>query len=118
MGYTVKLAVFPPWKAPIPYETLAPVFDTGPEAAAAGAAALAPITERELASVLQPRSAGAEGGSILAVTVPDCPVHGYLILDENGVEVGNWTTLDVALERADEAKACSSGITDRDPRAG
>ena len=33
MSYTVKLAIFPPWKAPVPYETLGGVFPTAAEAA-------------------------------------------------------------------------------------
>jgi len=43
MSYTVKLAIFPPWKAPVPYETLTEVFATGERAAEAGAKALEPI---------------------------------------------------------------------------
>lgn len=104
MTYTVQLAVFPPWKAPIPYETLAEAFPTQAAAAAAGANALAPVIEREraeLASELQPRSTTAEGRSITSMPVPERPVHGYLIYDGDGVEVGNRTTLDAALERAD-----------------
>ncbi len=39
MAFTVRLAVFPPWKAPIPYEILSEVFSTQAEAATAGARA-------------------------------------------------------------------------------
>lgn len=106
MAYTVKLAVFPPWRAPVPYETLAETFPTQAVAALAGAHALAPLTERELAeraSERQPRSTTIEGRAIAitSVPVPEDSVHGYLIYDRDGVEVGNWTTLDVASERAD-----------------
>ncbi len=103
MAYTVRLAVFPPWKAPIPYEILSEVFSTQAEAATAGARALAPITKRELAALasrLQPRSVAAEGRAITSLPVLEDSVHGYLIYDGDGVEVGNWTTLDVALERS------------------
>ncbi|WP_232631691.1 hypothetical protein [Methylobacterium sp. Leaf118] len=104
MAYTVKLAVFPPWRAPVPYETLAETFPTQAVAALAGAYALAPSTERERAeraSELQPRSTTVEGRAITSVPVPEDSVHGDLIYDRDGVEVGNWTTLDVASERAD-----------------
>ncbi len=103
MSYTVKLATFPPWKAPVPYETLREVFATRAEASAAGAKALAPLTGRELenlASQLQPTSELAGDRCVTSLIVPDRSVHGYLIYDEDGVEVGNWTTLDVAVERA------------------
>lgn len=103
MSYTVKLAVFPPWKAPVPYETLTEVFATAAGAAEAGARALEPITERELtdlASGLAPRSQRRGEGWVTAIEVPEGSVHGYLIHDETGVEVSNWTTPDVALERA------------------
>ena len=105
MSYTVKLAVFPPWKAPVPYETLSEVFASNSEAAEAGAKALGPIIERELSelnSALNPRSLRVDGGSVKAIDVPCTPVHGYMIYDEAGVEVGNWTTLDVAVERVAE----------------
>lgn len=103
MSYTVKLAIFPPWKAPIPYAALAGVFATTTEAAEAGARALAPITERELADLasdLRPRSERAGKTWVTAIEVPEGAVHGYLIYDEAGYEVFNWTTLDVAVERA------------------
>ncbi|KQS75012.1 hypothetical protein ASG32_07910 [Methylobacterium sp. Leaf361] len=103
MSYTVKLAIFPPWKAPIPYETLIGVFATAAEAAGAGAKALEPVTERELAdlaSSITPRSQRVGEGWATAIEVPDWPIHGYLIYDKIGVEVHNWTTLDVAVERA------------------
>ena len=103
MNYTVKLAIFPPWKAPAPYETLTGAFTSIAEAAEAGTKALAPITERELvdlASDLQPRSQRAGERQVTAVAVTEGSVHGYLIFDKAGVEVFNWTTLDVAVERA------------------
>lgn len=103
MSYTVKLAIFPPWKAPDPYETLDEAFTTIAAAAAAGAQALALITERELtdpALDLQPRSQRAGERWVTAVDVPEGAVHGYLIFDEAGVETFNWTTLDVAVARA------------------
>ncbi|PJI55902.1 hypothetical protein CTI14_01145 [Methylobacterium radiotolerans] len=103
MSYTVKLAIFPPWKAPVPYKTLTEVFATAAGAAEAGARALAPITERELAdlaSCLSPRSRCVGEGWVTAIKVPKGSVHGYLIYDETNVEVSNWTTLDVAVERA------------------
>ncbi len=56
MNYTVKLAIFPPWKAPVPCETLAGVFTTIAEAAEAGTKALARITEHELVMENQPTS--------------------------------------------------------------
>lgn len=103
MSYTVKLAVFPPWKAPVPYETLTGVFATAAGAAEAGARALELITERELAdlaSSLTPRSHRVGKGWATAIEVAEGSIHGYLIYDETGVEVSNWTTLDVAVERA------------------
>jgi hypothetical protein len=103
MSYTVKLATFPPWKAPIPYETLVGVFPTAAGAAEAGARALETLTGRELADltpVLSPRSQRAGEGWVTAIEVPEGAVHGYLIYDETGVEVSNWTTLDVAVDRA------------------
>lgn len=105
MSYTVKLGTFPPWKAPVPYETMAETFPTIAEAAKAGAKALHAITERELAelaSVLTPRSQRAGEGIVTAINVPEGAVHGYLVYDETGVEVSNWTTLDAAVERAAE----------------
>ncbi len=103
MNFKVKLAIFPPWKAPLPYETLVEVFASTSDAAEAGARALAPITECELAdlaSSLNPRSQRAGEGWVTAIDVPEGAVHGYLIYDETGVEVFNWTTLDAAVERA------------------
>ncbi|WP_288584709.1 hypothetical protein [uncultured Methylobacterium sp.] len=103
MSYTVKLAIFPPLKAPVPYAALARVFATTTEAAEAGTKALAPITERELADLasgLQPRSEQMGESWVTAIDVPEGAVHGYLIYDEAGYEVFNWTTLDVAVERA------------------
>jgi hypothetical protein len=103
MSYTVRLAIFPPWKAPVTYETLTGVFATAERAAEAGAKALEPITEHELADLasgLKPRSQRVGEGWITGIDVPEGAVHGYLIYDETGVEVFNWTTLDVAVERA------------------
>ncbi len=103
MSYTVKLAIFPPWKAPVPFETLGEVFATTADASKAAASALAPITEREhdgLVSCLQPRSERAGEQWVTAVAVPEVSVRGYVIYDEAGAEVGNWTALDVAVERA------------------
>ena len=105
MSYKVKLAIFPPWKAPVPYETLTGMFATIAEAAEAGAKALAPITESELVDVsssLMPRSQQLGEGWITDIEVPKKSVRGYLIYDEAGAEVSNWTTLDVAIERAAE----------------
>lgn len=51
MSYTVKLAIFPPWKAPVAYKTLDGAFTTT-AAAEAGAKALAVITERELTDLV------------------------------------------------------------------
>ena len=102
MSYTVKLAIFPPWKAPVPYETLTRALATTAEAAEAGARTLEPITERELADLasgLAPRSQRVDERWVTAFKVPEVSVHGYLIYDETGVEVSNWTTLDVAVER-------------------
>lgn len=103
MSYTVKLAFFPPWKAPAPYETLAGAFATTADAIEAGEKALAPVTERELAGFaadLKPQRAREEG--ITAIAVPERAIHGFLIYDEAGIEVFAWTTLDVAVERAAE----------------
>ena len=103
MKYTVKLATFPPWKAPVPYKTIHGAFPTINEAAEAGSSALAPITERELADLapdLQPQTQRVGEGRLTAINVPERAIHGYLIYDEMGVEMSNWTTLDVAVERA------------------
>ena len=103
MRYTVKLAVFPPWKAPVPDETLTEVFATAAGAAEGGTKALERITERELADLvfgLASRSQRVGERWVTVTKVPEGSVHGYLIYDETGVEVSNWTTLDVAVERA------------------
>ncbi|MDF2116845.1 hypothetical protein PY365_14770 [Roseiarcaceae bacterium H3SJ34-1] len=103
MSYTVKLALFPAWKAPSPYETLDEIFATMADASRAAELALAPITDRELAEIapyLHSRLERNGEQPVTAITVPDRSVHGYLIYDEAGVEVSNWTTLDVAVERA------------------
>jgi hypothetical protein len=106
MSYTVKLAIFPLWKAPVPYTELAGTFATTTEAAEAGIDTLASITERELADLVTPlhpraQRAGEQWGAV--IDVPYEAVHGYLIYDEAGVEVFNWTTLDIALDRAAES---------------
>lgn len=93
----------PPWKAPVPYETLAGAFATRGEATKAGATALAPIADSELADLfpyLQSRSQHAGDQCVPEIAVPEKAIHGYLIYDETGTEVFNWTTLDVAVERA------------------
>jgi hypothetical protein len=103
MSFTVKLAMFPPWKAPVPYETVASAYASISDAAEAGAKALAPITERELADLatrLQPKSERSGEAWVTSIDVPEEATHGYLIYDETGVEVSNWTTLDVALAGA------------------
>lgn len=101
MSYTVKLAIFPAWKAPVPLETVG-TFATSEEASAAGQVALMPIVEHELSSLpdLKPASAKVGGDFVTSIDVPEGAVHGYLIYDADGVEIGNCTTLDVALERA------------------
>ncbi|KRE14308.1 hypothetical protein ASE66_13025 [Bosea sp. Root483D1] len=102
MSYAVKLAIFPPWKAPVPSETVG-TFATIDEATAAGGRALMPIAERELialAGQFRPVSAKIGGQSRTSIDVPDQAVHGFLIYDAAGVEVFNWTTLDVAVQRA------------------
>lgn len=101
MSYTVKLAIFPPWKAPISTETVG-TFATIEQASAAGRTALMPIMERELPALgnLNAASAQAGGQSLTRIDVPETPVHGYLIYDAEGTEVGNYTTLDEAVERA------------------
>lgn len=98
MTYSVRLAIFPPWKAPIPYETLNEEFATVEAAFAAAKRILLPTLERELAELtpqLQPRIEQA----VIAVAVPPVEVHGFVIYDSTGGEVGNWTSLDEALER-------------------
>ncbi len=103
MSYTVKLAIFPPWKAPVPYGTLASVFTSTSDAAEAGARALAQATEHELTDRVSGLKANSPCAGEVRLTVIDLPegtVHGYLIYDKTGVEVFNWTTLDVAVERA------------------
>lgn len=103
MSYTVKLAIFPPWKAPVPYETLDGIFTTIEAASGAAEQVLSPITERELAefaSDFRPTSERVGEGRITSIAVPDGAVHGFVIYDEAGVEVFNWTTLDVAVDRA------------------
>ncbi len=105
MNYKVKLATFPPWKAPVPYATLMGSFETTTDAAEAGADALAQVTEREIADLackLKPLSDRNGDRIVAAIDVPDGAIHGYLIYDEAGIEVFNWTTLDVAVERAAE----------------
>jgi hypothetical protein len=102
MSYTVKLAIFPPWKAPVPSETVG-TFATIDEASSAGARALMPIAERELSALkdhFHPASAKVGEQSMTSINVPDQAVHGYVMYDAAGVEVGNWTTLDVAVQRA------------------
>lgn len=99
MSYTVKLATFPPWKAPIPYDTLVGAFATIREAAEAGTSALAPITEEELSALapdLRPRSERVGEGRVTTIDVAERAIHGYLIFNDGGVAVSNWTTLDVA----------------------
>jgi len=78
------------------------MFATAVEAAEAGARALEPIIERELADLafgLAPKSQRVGEGLVIAIEVPKGG-HGYLIYDKTGVEVSNRTTLDVAVERA------------------
>lgn len=101
MSYTVKLAMFPPWKAPVPTEMVG-TFATIEQAAAAGRVVLMPIAERELSALGNLRAASAQvgGQSITHIDVPDTPVHGFVIYDTQGTEVGNYTTLDAAVERA------------------
>jgi len=101
MSFTVKLAIFPPWKAPILSETVG-TFATIEEASAAGQMALMPIAEPDLSSLpdLKPASAKVGGRLVTSINVPEGAVHGYLIYDADGVEIGNCTTPDVAVERA------------------
>ncbi|MBX9911580.1 MAG: hypothetical protein K2Z25_23100 [Beijerinckiaceae bacterium] len=100
MNYTVVLAIFPAWKAPVPLNTIGK-FATFEQASAAGQMALLPIAERELSSLgdLKPTSAEIGGGLTTSIDVPEGAVHGYLIY-EDGVEISNCTTLDIAVERA------------------
>jgi hypothetical protein len=98
MSYTVKLAIFPPWKAPVPYATIDRSFATIAEAAKAGGDALASAFEEELA-ILMPHLEPVSGRDVAAVRVPEVSVHGFVIYDADNVEVGNWTTLDVAVSR-------------------
>ena len=103
MSYTVKLAIFPPWKAPVPYKTLGETFATMAEASSAGEKVLAPITERELAELaprIRPRSERVGERWVTAIAVPEEEVHGFVIYDEAGVEAFNWTTLDAAMAGA------------------
>lgn len=101
MSYTVKLAIFPPWKAAVPTEMVG-TFGNIERASAAGRLALMPIVERELSRLGNLRAASAQvgGRSIAHIDVPETPVHGFVIYDAEGTEVGNYTTLDAALERA------------------
>ncbi len=108
MSYTVKLAVFPPWKAPIPYESLPGTFASCAKAAEAGARALTTIIESELIELscdLRSRLERAGEKWVTSVTVPASAVHGYVIFDEGGTEVSNWTTLDAALDQADHGSS-------------
>ena len=103
MIYTVTLAIFPAWKAPVPYETLTETFSTATEAAQAGEKSLFPIIERELADIasdLKQWSQQSEQQRGTAIAVPERPVHGYLIFDQERAEVFNWTTLDIAAMRS------------------
>jgi hypothetical protein len=103
VGYTAKLAMFPPWKAPVTYETLPVVFATVADAWFAAEKALTAITARELLEIapqLQPSSKADSWLSVTVIAVPEEAVHGFIIYDEGGVEVANWTTLDVAVEEA------------------
>lgn len=103
MSFTVKLAVFPAWKAPVPYETLGDAFASVAAAFDAGKQALAETTARELAAIasaIRPRSERLDTSPLTVIDVPSEAVSGFLILDEIGVEVGNWTTLDEAIQRA------------------
>jgi hypothetical protein len=101
MNYTVKLAIFPPWKAPTAIEEVG-TFATLEEATAAGERSLTPIAEREMTRMsdrLTPISASDGGLTVTTINVPEEAVHGYVIYDCEGIELFNWTTLDVAVER-------------------
>ena len=103
MSYTVKLAIFPPWKEPLPYETLTELFKTVSDALVAGKRFLDPVTESDLAAIahkLEPESRSVGTGSVTSIAVPANDVHGFLIYDAAGIEVFNWTSLDEAVERA------------------
>ncbi len=107
MSFTVKLASFPAWKAPVPHETLGEAFTSVAAAFDAGKQALAATMARELAavaSIIQPRSERLEAGPLTVIDVPSEAVSGFLILDETGVEVGNWTTLDEAVQCAAQGR--------------
>lgn len=98
MTYFAKLAIFPPWKAPIPYKTLDEEFATLDAARGAAERILRPIMERELAE-LSPQLQPQKEPTLISIAVPPAAVHGFVIYDGAGVEVANWTTLDEALER-------------------
>jgi hypothetical protein len=101
MNYTVRLAIFPAWKAPIPSEVIGS-FMTIEEATVAGRRALLSIMEHELSSLgdLNAVSKEIEGRLVTAIDVPEGSVSGYLIYNADDVEIGNFTTLDIAVERA------------------
>ena len=101
MSYTVGLAIFPAWKAPVLSKVIGP-FATIEEAVTAGREVMLPIMEQELSSLgdLNAVSKEMEGRLVTAIQVPEGPVHGYLIYDAHGVEIGNFTTLDMAVGRA------------------
>lgn len=110
MSFTVKLAVFPAWKAPVPYETLGNAFASASDAFEGGKQALAETTARELAVIaplIRPRSERLDTSPLTAIDVPSEAVSGFLILDEKGVEVFNWTTLDEAVARAAKGESGS-----------
>ncbi|MBM6594155.1 hypothetical protein [Microvirga pudoricolor] len=98
MTYTAKLAIFPPLKAPIPYEGIAEEFATMDAAWAAAYCTLKAVMDGEIAE-LAPRL--REGIQLAQLTYiePLTEVHGFLIYDRTGAEVGNWTSLDEALAR-------------------
>ncbi len=100
MSYTVKLATFPHRKAPIPYEMLAGTFATIEEAHAAAMRALESIMSHEVASIMQsqqPQSDVSDERKIVWFELPTDEGCGFLIFDESGVEVGNWTSWDEAM---------------------
>ena len=105
MSYTVKLAIFPPFKAHVTYEAVDGRFDTIIDASRAAEEMLRPVTESELRELfphLQVRSEDAVERPIVAIAVPSTEVHGYVVYDEAGSEVWNWTTLDAAVTLAAE----------------